>query len=81
MQAIRTKYVGPTNTRPARIYAKCDAGSYRKVYDDGVSLEENHREACLLLRHKLGWLVKHGYPPMIGGDFLGDTYWVFLPRT
>jgi hypothetical protein len=59
MQAIQTKYLGPTNHRGARIVAKCDAT--RRVYswDYALGTSENHHAAAELLGHELGWLDSH----------------------
>lgn len=76
MQAIRTTYHGPTNTRGARIVAKCDTGQITTPYRYDLSVEENHRAACDKLREKLGWYTPY-YGPMVGGYFNGAYYWVF----
>lgn len=55
MQAITTKYVGPTNTRGSRIIAKAAAGSLSVGYDHGLNLDENHSAAAQALVKKLGW--------------------------
>lgn len=64
MQAIFTKYYGPTNTRSARVVAWCDAGrvSIPYSYEGG-----EHYDAARALRDKLGWTVEAGYPPMYCG--------------
>jgi len=61
MQAIRTKYMGPTNHRGSRIVAECSAGRVivSWLYDLGDL--ENHVKAAEALRSKLGWEVAtHG---------------------
>lgn len=55
MQAIRTKYYGPTDTTGSCIRAKCQAGSIRMPYRHELDLEENHEAACRELCLKLGW--------------------------
>lgn len=80
MQAIRTRYTGPTNTRGSRIHAQCAAGRLSVPYDHAQDIEGNHRAACDALRFKLGWYGPE-YAQMIGGDFGGDTYWVFTPKS
>lgn len=46
MQAIRTKFVGPTNTRGSRIIAtSCDARTVMP-YDHEISAEDNHARAA-----------------------------------
>ena len=76
MQAIRTKYHGPTNTRGARIVAKCDAGQITTPYRYGLSVEGNHKAACDKLLEKLGWDKDTG-APMVGGWYKDSYYWVF----
>lgn len=56
MQAIITKYLGPTDTRGGRVKAKCDAGSVTVSWDHALDIELNHRAAALALITKLGWL-------------------------
>ena len=82
MQAIRTRYFGPTNTRGARIQAKAEAGAIYVSYDHGLNPTENHKAACDALLAKLQWLpAEYGsYTPMVGGEFNGDYYWVFTER-
>jgi len=61
MQAIHTKYHGPTNHQGARITARCDAKRITVPYDHALSSEENHRAAAGALSNVLGW----------GGDTYG----------
>ena len=46
-QAIRTRYIGQTNTKPARISAQCEGGRVIVPYNDEKDLEANHRYAFL----------------------------------
>lgn len=55
MQAIKTKYVGPTNTRGSRIIASCDGGKITHNYAHNIDVEQNHIDAALALCKKLGW--------------------------
>ena len=76
MQAIRTHYIGPTNYRPGRIKATCQAGQITVSWDHGLNPTENHREAARALREKLGWQEHH--PDMVGGGLPdGSMAWVF----
>lgn len=75
MQAIRTRYFGPTNSRGSRIQAKCEAGSVTIGYDHSLNIEGNHRAACVALIAKMEWTDPH-YSPMVGGQFDHDYYWV-----
>lgn len=76
MQAIRTKYHGPTDTKCSRISAQCEAGRIYVSYDHALNIEGNHKAACDALVKKLGWNTDH-YADMVGGEFDGATYWVF----
>jgi hypothetical protein len=78
MQAIRTAYHGPTNHRPARIHAMCAAGHLTMNYADGLDQFGNHRQACAQLLLRLGWTTAEKYPPVVGGNFGGDIFWVFI---
>ena len=55
MQAIQTKYLGPTNYRGSRFKAKCAAGSLTVSYDYSLNSADNHKAAAEALRVKLGW--------------------------
>lgn len=77
MQALLTKYHGPTNTRGARLTAKAAAGSTSVPYDHGADFETNHRIASKALLVKLGWTPGNGYTPFVGGCLpSGDYAWV-----
>ena len=76
MQAIRTKYHGPTNNRGSRISAQCEAGRIFVPYDYALNIDGNHKAACDALIKKLGWDNEH-YADMVGGVFNGAMYWVF----
>ena len=56
MQAIITKYIGPTNTRGSRCKASAEAGSITVEWDDALNSEENHAAAARALVAKLGWV-------------------------
>jgi hypothetical protein len=56
--AIITKFFGPTRWHRSRIRAHTAAGSATVLYDYGLTLEENHRQAALVLATRIGW---HGY--------------------
>lgn len=83
MQAIQTKYHGPTNTRGSRITAKCAAGSLTLGYDHSLNPDGNHKAAAEALCRKLGWVPKPGenrYTPMTSGQLSDGSYaHVFLP--
>jgi hypothetical protein len=76
MQAIRTRYHGPTNTRGSRISATCQAGRITVAYDHGLSESGNHRAAAMALREKLNW-TSETMLPMYYGTHDGDVFHVF----
>lgn len=55
MQAITTKFIGPTNTRGTRIKARCTAGSVTVSWDWKLDSRENHVVAAQALLEKLEW--------------------------
>ena len=78
MQAIRTKFYGPGNTRGARVQAKCEARTVYVPWDYELGIEGNHKAACEALLRRMQWHAPHGqYSPMIGGQFGAARYWVF----
>ena len=74
MQAIVTKYLGPTNARGSRIKATCQAESVTIEWDTSLNSERNHIAAAKKLATKLGWdgLWLMGYPPNGDGVFVLD---------
>lgn len=78
MQAITTRWLPPTNTRPSRIKAECEAGSLVISWDYQHGASPNHARAAMELQKKLGWLPHGG---MIGGEPKtprgGVMVWVF----
>jgi len=71
MQAIRTRYHGPTNVRGSRIIASCEAGRVIMDYNHALNLEGNHAAAARMLLDKFGWKgVYHG------GVFDHDYFWI-----
>jgi len=56
MQAIITKYLGPTNIRAARIKATAhtgQGGSITVLWDHALDASANHRVAAIVLADKL----------------------------
>jgi hypothetical protein len=71
MQAIRTRYHGPSDFKGSRINAKCEGATVSMPYNHGLTLQDNHAEAARQLADKLGWVgIYHG------GYFARDYYWV-----
>lgn len=76
MQAIVTKYLGPTDHKGARVKARCEAGSLIVSWDDAKDTEANHDHAAHLLADRLGWLDGY-HGTMVGGglpDGKGNCY-------
>lgn len=55
VQAITTKYIGPSNTLGSRIKAKAAAGSITIHYDSALNSEDAHMVAAETLAAKFGW--------------------------
>lgn len=55
MQAITTRYLGPTNHRGSRIVAQCAARRIIVDWDHALNAEDNHKEAARRLIAQLGW--------------------------
>lgn len=73
MQAIVVKYIGPSNTRAAKIKATSRAGSIIIPYNHALSIDVQEADAAARLCAKLEW----------SGDLAcamlpnGDTVFVF----
>jgi len=75
MQAIQTKYIGPTNTRGSRIKAWCAVGSLTIPYPYAMSGIDVHQVAAQKLVNKLGL----DYGRIVGGELSnGDYAFVFV---
>ena len=57
MQAIVTKYLGPTNHRGSRVKATACAGSVTMAWDYELDTDGNHLAAAEALRSKYGWAL------------------------
>ena len=78
MQAITTKYMGPTNHRPSRIKAtSCGGKTITNAYDGELSTEANHQAAAISLLDSIGWRQE-----MVGGTLSADgrMAWVSTSR-
>ena len=56
MQAILTRYCGPTNTQGARISASAQAGRKMIAWDYALDVNDNHAAAAKAFADSLGWL-------------------------
>ena len=75
-RAIKTKYLGYTNTKPSRI--KASAGPLQSLTVSTCNLdgntEEQHAAVASRLAAKLGWLTPVTY--LLGGGYKNDYYFV-----
>lgn len=55
MQAVVTRYVGPTNTRGSRVSVRCDAARMLVPWQCDLGSEENHATAILRMLLRLDW--------------------------
>jgi hypothetical protein len=78
MQAIHTKYIGPTNTRGSRIKATCDAGSVTIPYPHELSDQACHRAAAVALVVKLGSDDPHYGAGLLGGELPNNAGYCFI---
>lgn len=76
MQAIVTKFLGPTDFKGSRIKAMCQAGSITISRECADSIDNAHRAAASALIAKLGW---HG--TWAGGHSASGSGMVFVPLT
>ena len=66
MQAITTKILGATNTKPARIKATSGSGiSVTVSFDYGLTEVQEHAQAVIALCKKLNWMDRG--PFLMGG--------------
>ena len=70
MQAIITKYIGPTDTKPSRIKATAAAGSITVSYDHSLNIDGNHIAAAQELAAKFGWTGKWVQGCLHTGDYV-----------
>lgn len=78
MQAIRTRYHGPTDRKGSRFTASAEAGSVTVPYDYSLNNDKNHAKAAEALAMKLNWVktpaeFRNTY---VAGVFGGDYYFV-----
>ena len=72
MQTITTKFIGPSNTRGARVKATTASGKSLTVPYDHAIGDESHSVAALTLARKLGWSGS-----LVGGDTRVGKVFVF----
>jgi hypothetical protein len=54
-QAIVTRYIPATNTKPSRVKATADAGSVMLSWNCALNIENNHAFVAKALAEKFGW--------------------------
>lgn len=54
-QAIRTRYVGPTNHRPGRVIASAAPGKIITSWDHDLGVVDNHVAAAKAFAEKYEW--------------------------
>jgi hypothetical protein len=69
MQAIQTRYFGPTDVKGARIKAFAEAGSVTISYPHELSGQAVHRKAAEALAAKFGWNYKYLGAQLSNGDY------------
>ena len=73
MKAIRTTYLGPTDTKPSRIKASTGEQSIIVSYSHELTSDGEHGRAARMLADKYAWKGD-----LIGGGFPdGSMVWVF----
>lgn len=86
MQAIKTKYLPATNTKPSRIKAECEAGSITISYDYSLNIDQLHQKAACMLIEKLEWKPVFIHTGSFGTDyyhvleFTGNNYNRAIPE-
>jgi len=73
MQAIVTKYLGPTNCRGGRVVAWCEAGRIVVGWNHAIGIPENHEGAARALVKKLGWDDRRYYRRWVLGALPQNT--------
>lgn len=56
--AVQTKFLGPTNTKGARVSVSAMGGGRKRIYvhwDHALNSDENHQAAALEYLKQMGW--------------------------
>lgn len=80
MQAIQTKYIGPTNTRQSRIKASAQAGSITVNWNYDLDENENHRAAAAAFIRKMKWDQAPSYVGFVSGGLKNVDVHVMIHR-
>jgi len=76
MQAITTKYFGPSDVLGTRIKATCRGKSRTFSWNHAVSYDQNHRAAAQALAKDLGWKGQW----VLGVTHKQDCVWVCIDK-
>ena len=57
MQAIQTRYHGPTNHRGARMSSRTNGQTKWHAYEYAETAEQNHTRAAVAHAERMGWTV------------------------
>ena len=77
MKSIRTRYIGATNFKGAKIKATDGVGNTRTIsYPYDLPQRLSHELAAYLLMKKMNWTNT-----LVGGDFQNDMYWTMREDT
>ena len=68
-QAIRSRFIGPTNHRPSRLIVTAEAGRKVIPWNHGEGIEENHARAAEAFARAWGW------SGVWYGGAHGDSFW------
>ncbi len=77
LQAITTRYLGPTDHRGSRVKATAQAGSITVGLDYALGQDENHHAAAEALAKRYGWETD-GWASGVGAD--GRFVFVRVPK-
>lgn len=81
LQAIVTRYHGPTDRKGSRVSARAEAGRVTLPWDYALGVDANHAAAAQALADRCGWTVANGYPALAGGALPGNAGYCFvMPR-
>lgn len=69
LQTIKTRYIGPTNTKGSRVKASAGCCSIVRPWDYGFNAADNHANVAEELANSLGW-----NNDLFQGDFSADGY-------
>lgn len=73
LQAIVTKFIGPTDRRGSRVKATASAGCITLSWDHAWNSEQNHARAALALAAKMNWDGKY-----VGGGMPNDSGYAWV---